>query len=332
MTPRLRAVGLAHQFAAKTRRRKGTRAPPRARGLVALDLEVAAGEIVGLLGPNGSGKSTAIAILAGLLPTPAGAVVEFDGVACRPGDARYRQRLGVVFQHPSLDRQLTARENVTMALRLRGIRRTQADERAEQALRGAGLLERADEAIDGFSGGMRRRVDLARALAASPDLLLMDEPTAGLDERSFRTVWDDVERGRAAGLGIVVATHRPEEAARCDRLIVLSHGEVIAQGSPDELVATVGGDVVIVEPVAGVDAEGLREQLRTLDPEATVDAGHVHLLAPNGAQRVVEVMERLPAGSVCAVTVRRPSLADAFYAFAGRGLDERGDESEEAAA
>lgn len=336
MAPRLRAFALRHRFApprASSRRGKSGPASGRApveRGLFDLDLDVAAGEVLGLLGPNGSGKSTGIAILAGLLAGQGDSRVEVDGVACSPLDPQYRRRLAVVFQHPSLDQQLTAHENLRLSLRLHGVRGAEASARATEQLERVGLADRAHEVLKGFSGGMRRRVDLARAFASRPDILLMDEPTAGLDERAFRRVWSDIDAMRGEGLAIIVATHRPEEAARCDRLVALAQGRVIARGSPAELVASVGGDVVIVEASDTERTEELAAMLREgIDPRASVDGSQIHLHAPNGAQRVVEVMELLPPGSVASVVVRRPSLADAFYELSGRALD--GDEAAVAA-
>ena len=190
------------------------------RALDGLSFSVARGEIFGLLGPNGSGKSTAFGALTGLVRPDAGECV-LDGVACRPGDRTLRARLGVVFQSPSLDDRLTARENLVLAARLRSVPRADAPRRVDELLAWSELADRAGEAVRTFSGGMKRRLDLARALVDAPDMLVMDEPTTGLDEASFQRAWERVGRlRRESGLTVLMTTHRAEEAERCDRIAI----------------------------------------------------------------------------------------------------------------
>lgn len=314
--PRLRVRGLVRNYADK---RGG-----EARGIFDLDLNLARGEIVGLLGPNGSGKSTALCALAGLTAIDAGSLA-FEGRAVSPHDAAYRASLGVVFQKPSVDDILTARENLSLALQLRGEPKKTIGPRVEALLQAEGLAERGDAPLAEFSGGMRRRVDLLRALAHDPSLLLMDEPSAGLDERSFRKLWDSIARERdARGISVVVATHRADEAARCDRLIVLAKGRVIARGTPEELVGRFGADRVELELADAARVESVRSQLMSelaLEAQPFGEPGNLVVVSEQGAQDLVRIVEGLGRGTFASVRVRRPGLADAFFELAGTELD-----------
>lgn len=309
----LRVRGLGHRFGSR-------------RALTGFDLELGRGEIVGLLGPNGSGKSTALALLAGLLPLAEGSVgLELGGAAVGPGEREYRAELGVVFQQASVDRKLSARENLELALGMHGLRGRAASERATAQLELAELEGRADEPLKNLSGGMRRRVDLVRAVAHGPRVLLLDEPTTGLDELSFRRVWDHVERLREReGLSVIVATHRAEEAARCDRLLVLDHGKTVAVDTPAKLVARVGEDVVRVraEQPARLAAE-LRESLG-IDPELELDAngdrGELVIGCSQGHELIVRIVESVERGRIESVSMQRPSLAEVFLHLTGASL------------
>lgn len=309
---RLKVQGLQHDFGG-------------GRGLSSLDLSVGPGEIVGLLGPNGSGKSTALALLAGMLPL-AGAQGHLQlpngPVGLRSRD--YRASLGVVFQHPSLDRKLSAFENLHLSLRSHGWGTQAAAKRCDELLAAEGLGERADDIVDDFSGGMRRRVDLLRALAHRPQLLLMDEPSSGLDERSFRGLWDMLEQLRQReGVSVLVATHRPEEAARCDRLMILAGGKVVATGTPKELVAGLQGDLLVLELSAGSDADAVVSRLRDeFGLEAQAVGKTLQVPCEDGPRRLVQVVELMGQGTFESISVRRPSLADVFFELSGTRLDE----------
>src|SRR5512134_354863 len=184
------------------------------------------GEIFGLLGPNGAGKSTLFAILAGLLRPDAGRFF-LDGRAIAPGARALRARAGIVFQEPGLDGKLSAAENLRLAAALHLVPRSDAPARIAGLLREAGLADRAREPVERLSGGMRRRLELARALVHRPDVLVMDEPTVGLDAAAFRAFWAGVEAlRRDEGTTVVLTTHRPDEAERCDRLAVLARGAI----------------------------------------------------------------------------------------------------------
>jgi ABC-2 type transport system ATP-binding protein len=304
-TPRLRVRGLARRF--------GERA-----ALADLGFDVAPGEIFGLLGPNGAGKTTAFRVLAGLLPLDAGSV-ELDGRAISPGDRRYRSRLGVVFQEPSLDLKLTGRENLRLGAALYGLPRTVAAARVAEALALMELGARADEPTAKYSGGMRRRVEIARVLLHEPDLLLLDEPGRGVDPEALRRIWDELDALRARRrTSLVVTTHQPEEAERCDRIALLDGGRVTATGTPDELRARVAGDVVRVR---GERPDELATEIAArLGLLGVVRDGEVVLEAPRGHELVPRVVELFPAGRLASVATSRPTLADVFAKLTGRGL------------
>jgi ABC-2 type transport system ATP-binding protein len=283
-----------------------------------VSLEVARGEIVGLLGPNGAGKSTALHAIVGLVPAESGELA-LEGERLAPGGARVRERSGMVFQEPALDGRLGARRNLRLAAALRGLGGAAGRARVEEALAEAAIPGREDDPVRTLSGGMRRRVELARALVHDPALLLMDEPTTGLDEASFRATWEGLrERADGHGVAVLLTTHRETEAERCDRLAVLHEGRIVASGTPDELRERVGGDVVEIEVE---DAEAAAGKLReSLDLEAEAEAGKVRIVAERGHELVPRVVEALPRGSLRSLTMHGPGLADAYLALTGSGL------------
>jgi ABC-2 type transport system ATP-binding protein len=293
-----------------------------------VSLSVNAGEIVGLLGPNGAGKSTLFAILAGLLPAEAGSV-QLDGRPIDPGARALRAAAGIVFQTSSLDGKLSAQENLRMTAALHLVPRREARDRAARLLIGAGLAHRAHEPVERLSGGMRRRVELSAALVHAPALLVMDEPTTGLDAASFLAFWAEVEaRRREQGLTVVLATHRPEEAERCDRLVVLAGGRVVADETPAALRARVRGAVVVVE--ADEPAAVAAELSARLGLRAEVRGGAVHVGRQSSAPApehaalhtlVPRIVEAFPPGRLRAVSVRQPTLADAYLALTGGSLE-----------
>jgi len=311
---RLRIRGLGHVFEA--RRSSG----PARVALSDFDLDLHRGEIVGLLGPNGSGKSTALALIAGLLPRRSG-TLSFEGRELSGTDRAFRARLGVVFQQPSVDRKLSARENLLLSLGMQGIRGRAAAERAREQLELAELSDRADEPLKNLSGGMRRRVDLVRAVAHGPALLLLDEPTSGLDEASFRRMWAHLERLRdQTGISILVATHRPDEAARCDRLLVLSEGKTVARDTPANLIARLAEDVVRIR-ASGDPSELARELAAALELAVELDDRELVIQHPRGHELIVKIVESVARGRISAITVQRPTLADVFLHLTGLSLE-----------
>ncbi len=316
--PRLELRDLRHAFASSTRARRGAAAAGELHVLDGLSFALRSGEIFGLLGPNGSGKSTALRVLTGLLVPDAGEVL-LDGERVEPGDRALRRCMGVVFQAPSLDPRLSARENLRLAAALYGLGGAQARERCESQLEFAGLRERGDDVVSTFSGGMKRRLELARALVHEPSLLVMDEPTTGLDERFFREAWERIEHLRAQrGLSVLLTTHRADEAERCDRVAIVDGGRVIAEGTPEALRAQVAGDVLTI---AARDPEALcRELAARFELVPRVADGRVLIERERGHELIPRLVEALPAGRIDSLSMHRPTLSDVFVKLTGRSL------------
>jgi ABC-2 type transport system ATP-binding protein len=290
------------------------------RALHGLDFRVAPGEIFGFLGPNGGGKTTLFRILATLAPPSAGSLRVFDADLSRGAQeaARVRRLLGVVFQSPSLDRELTVRENLLHQGRLYGIPRAELARRIETGLARFGIADRAGERAETLSGGLRRRAEIAKALLHEPRLLLLDEPSTGLDPGARRDLWTALEALRKEGVTVLLTTHFMEEGDRCDRLALLSGGRIVAEGSPAALKDEIGGDVVTL---TGADPEALTRDLaaRFPDLEPSVRDGAVRLERERAHELVARLVETFP-GRVESVTVARPTLEDVFLRRTGYGL------------
>lgn len=289
------------------------------RVLTGVDLALMRGEIFGLLGPNGAGKSSLFQALAGLIPVDSGFVL-FRGEKLAPGDRALLERTGVVFQSPALDERLSPTVNLKLAAGLYSISGATAAKRAAEALEFAELTDRANDPVKELSGGMRRRLELARAFIHHPDFLLMDEPTTGLDEPSYHRAWEKIKALAARGVTVLITTHRAEEAALCDRLAILAGGKIVVVGTPNELRERVGGDVV--EMVAA-DPE---EVVRVLQAELGLSAEHlaktVRIVAVRAHELVPRIVEALPTGALDSIAVHRPGLSDVFLALTGRALTE----------
>ncbi|MGH7721827.1 MAG: ATP-binding cassette domain-containing protein [Candidatus Dormibacteria bacterium] len=282
-----------------------------------IDLAVRRGEIFGFLGPNGAGKSTTISVLCTLLkPTSGSASVAGIDVAGDPDGVR--ARIGLVFQDPSLDVQLTARENLLFHAMVYGVARHQRRERIGAALATVDLLDRADALVSTFSGGMKRRLEIARGILHAPEVLFLDEPTQGLDPQTRANVWDHLGRIRATtGLTIFMTTHYMEEAEFCDRIAIIDHGSIVALGTPDELKAQVGGDIVVVS--TDDNTRAAREIMATLGVNPVPDGDTLRVEVQDGAQFVPQLITALSV-PVTTVTVRRPSLDDVFLKLTGRAI------------
>jgi ABC-2 type transport system ATP-binding protein len=283
-----------------------------------LTVDVARGEVFGFLGPNGAGKSTTFHLLTGLLAPDAGRVL-LDGREAPPTDGRVRQRLGVVFQDPSLDDKLTALENLKLGAALYGLSGKRAEARIAELLALVELGDRAREPVERYSGGMKRRLEIARVLLHEPEILVMDEPSRGIDAPTQRRIWEQLlELRRQRRMTILLTTHAPDEAEYCDRIAVLDHGRVIACDTPDVLRAQVGGDVVTLE---GEEPEAVANEVRArFSLEARVVEGAVVIETPKGHELIPRLVEALPPGRLRAVAMRRPTLADVFVHLTGRGL------------
>jgi ABC-2 type transport system ATP-binding protein len=279
------------------------------RALDGITFDVAPGEIFGLLGPNGGGKTTLFRILSTLM-TPTAGTARILGLCTDTEAAAARRRIGVVFQSPSLDRKLTAAENLHYQGALYGMTCRQARERAAEMLGRVGLAERAGERVEKLSGGQQRRVELAKGLLHAPRVLLLDEPSSGLDPGGRRDLWLYLNEIRARdGVTSLLTTHLMEEAERCDRLGILDRGRLVALGSPAELRAEIGGEVVTLtssEPDALCAA--LRERFGLA---ASVVDGRVRLEHAEGHTLIPLLIDAFPE-RIEAVSVGKPTLEDVF--------------------
>lgn len=283
-----------------------------------LTFEVAPGEVLGFLGPNGSGKSSLMRCLTGLAQ-PSRGLVRLGGQVVAPGDRSLRAQMGVVFQEPSLDAKLPVLDNLLLGAALFGIRGTEARSRAMDLLRFMELDGRHNDIAGTLSGGMRRRLELARALIHRPSILLLDEPTQGLDPAAQVRVWQRLQAlVTEQNLTVLVSTHSAEEAAHCGRVVVLDEGEVVATDTPEGLLSRVSGDVIVME--AQDPGKLVLEIHEALGLEAHVHEGRVLLEREAGHTWVPRLVEALPSGRLQALSLRRPSLADAFFRLTGQAL------------
>jgi ABC-2 type transport system ATP-binding protein len=274
---------------------------------VSFDVQTA--EIFGLLGPNGSGKTTLFRILSTLmLPSGGRASIMSADVATSPNAVR--REIGVVFQAQSVDVKLSASENLHHQGHLYGLRGQPLDARVKEMLERVGLSDRANERVETFSGGMQRRVELAKGLLHRPSVLLLDEPTTGIDPGARRDVWKYLNILRETeGVTILITTHLMEEAEKCDRLAILNTGNLVALGTPAELKSEIGGDVVVLE---SSNAESLAAGIKKrfgLNPAVLGDK--VRLEIKNGHRFVTDVVEAF-TGEITSVSVSKPSLEDVF--------------------
>jgi ABC-2 type transport system ATP-binding protein len=270
---------------------------------------VHAAEIFGLLGPNGSGKTTLFRILSTLMLPSSGSarVMGFDA-ARSPADVR--RQIGVVFQAQSIDLKLTAAENLWHQGHLYGMSGANLDRRIQEVLEHVGLEDRARERTQTFSGGMQRRVELAKGLLHRPSVLLLDEPTTGLDPGARRDLWQYLKSLREhEQVTVLITTHLMEEAERCDRLAILNEGRLVALGTPAALKSEIGGDVILLE---ARDPESLARRItQRFGGSPTVLDGKVRLEREHGHRLVTDVVEAFP-GEVEAMSVSKPTLEDVF--------------------
>ena len=293
--------------------------------LSGLTLDVQPGEVVGILGRNGSGKSTAIAVVAGLMPRQSG-TIEVDGHAVRTFERGLRADMGVVFQSPALDDRLSCMENLQFAAALHALPRSVAKPRIQEQMAAAGLADRSKDLVATLSGGMKRRLDLARALLHRPRFLLMDEPTSGLDEAAFRTTWDRLNEMRgSSGTAILLATHRADEAERCDRIAILDGGQIVETDTPSALRARVLDDLIVL---SGEQPEAMAEQVqKTLGLTCQRSGSQVFVECERGHEVVPKLVCELDPQTLSAVELRRPSLADVFLKITGHSLSEQDGEA-----
>jgi ABC-2 type transport system ATP-binding protein len=284
-----------------------------------IDLSVMRGEIFGFLGPNGAGKSTTISMLCTLLrPTSGRAAVAGFDVAGDPDSVR--TRIGLVFQDPALDEQLTARENLEFHAFLYDVPRAIRSQRIHEVLEMVELADRASSKVSTFSGGMKRRLEIARGILHSPEVLFLDEPTRGLDPQTRSHIWEYLrELRRREGITIFMTTHYMDEAEVCDRIAIIDMGRIVALGTPDELKARVGGDVITIATTDNVTSAAELASKFGLTPAA--DNGNLRVEVSDGAAMIPHLVRELSA-RVTAVTLRRPSLDDVFLKLTGRAIRE----------
>ena len=301
-----------------------------------VDLEVSPGTVFGLLGPNGAGKTTAVRVLTTLLKPDAGTarVVGLDVVKQA---AKLRQQIGLAGQYAAVDELLTGEENLTMVGRLYGMRRAEAKRRAAGLLERFELTEAAERPAKTYSGGMRRRLDLAAALVASPPVLFLDEPTTGLDPRSRLALWETIERLVSGGTTVLLTTQYLDEADRlADEIAVIDRGQVIAEGKPDELKDRVGGERLEVQLVDSSMGPAAAAALVPLcgDEPPVVEGTVVRMTVRPRSGLIVAAVRQLDEAGVDVddITLRRPTLDDVFFTLTGHAAetDEEGGSEEPA--
>jgi ABC-2 type transport system ATP-binding protein len=312
-------TGLRKSF--RTRKGREVKTVEAVRGV---DLAVAEGEIFGFLGPNGAGKTTTLRMLATLIE-PDGGEATIAGVDLRADPGEVRRRIGYVAQGGSTWDDVTAREELVLHARMYGIGKADAQSRAARALDAFQLGEFADRKCKTYSGGQRRRVDIALGIIHQPRVVFLDEPTTGLDPQSRAHMWEEVRRLRTEGMTVFITTHYLDEAdALCDRVAIIDHGLIVAEGTPGELKREISGEVVTVgmpdDPSAAaevLDTESYVRKLETRDSE-------LRLYVDQGATAVPQIMRTLEGARISpdSIEVHRPSLDDVFLAKTGRSLRE----------
>lgn len=281
-----------------------------------ISFNVEEGTIFGFLGPNGAGKTTTISILCTLLaPTTGRAII--DGHDCMAEPSAVRRSIGIVFQDTTLDKDLTAHENLTFHSYLYGVPRREVRQRVDDALDFVQLYERKDDLVKRFSGGMKRRLEVARGTIHHPRVLFLDEPTLGLDPQSRANMWEFITKLPALHkVTVFMTTHYMEEAEVCNRIAIIDNGRIVLEGTPEELKKTVGGDVIYLRSTNNSDALntlsglGIQSELRGQD---------LYIKAQRGDRCIPELMRAL-GDTVLSIRLERPTLNDVFLTHTGKAI------------
>ncbi|HEU5476290.1 MAG TPA: ATP-binding cassette domain-containing protein [Gaiellaceae bacterium] len=304
--------------------------------LAGLDLAAASGQVTALLGPNGAGKTTFIGSVATLVRPDSGEL-RVAGIDARAEPARVRRVIGLAGQSASVEQAMTGRENLEFTARLFGLGRREARAAASAVLERLELVDAADRLVRTYSGGMRRRLDLGASLVGNPKLLLLDEPTTGLDPRSRMELWNAIRNLVSDGTDVLLTTQYLEEADQLARhVVIIDHGRAIAAGTPAELKSRVGRDVVEVRPQRTSDLPGVEEALGHVTAEPArvdFDTGTVSVSADRGAEQLTEVLRLLVERRIAVedIGLRRPSLDEAFLTLTGRHAERETEANEPAA-
>jgi ABC-2 type transport system ATP-binding protein len=294
------------------------------RAVDGIELAVSPGEIYGFLGPNGAGKSTTVLMLTTLLP-PTGGCARVGGFDVVKQGAQVRATIGAALQEAALDAILTGREHLLLQATLQGLPAATRTQRAGALLERVGLSEAADRRVGGYSGGMKRRLDLALALVHSPRILFLDEPTTGLDPQSRAAVWEEVARlAKDDGMTVFLTTQYLEEAdALADRIGIIDHGRIVAEGTPAQLKAQIGSPTVEVTPADPEAGDRLAELLSGFGDMRRNGSGSVTVQLPGGESELADIVRILDQAGihVQALHLHQPSLDDVFLAKTGRKLE-----------
>jgi ABC-2 type transport system ATP-binding protein len=302
------------------------------RAVDGIDLAVSPGEIYGFLGPNGAGKSTTVLMLTTLLPPTSGraSVGGYDIV--RQG-SQVRASIGAALQEAALDAILTGREHLMLQATLQGMPKADRTRRAQNLLERVGLTEAADRRVGGYSGGMKRRLDLALALVHGPRILFLDEPTTGLDLQSRSALWEEVARlAKEEGMTVFLTTQYLEEAdALADRVGIIDHGKIVAEGTPTQLKEEIGSPTVEVVPADAGAGDALAQRLASFGQLARNGRGAVTVQLPGGESQLAEIVRVLDQAhlKVASLQLHQPSLDDVFLAKTGRKLEGAGEDQDE---